>query len=72
LRHQGLRCSRHYLEHAIPGSLGIIPSIDMLAVLKRDYLAMTGMIFGTVPPFSGVIQTLTELEQELNLANHQN
>jgi hypothetical protein len=77
-----LDCARHAqlffnradldLQHAIPGSLCISPSINMLAPLKRDYLAMKGMIFGRVPPFSEVIQTLTKLEQELNLAKHQN
>jgi hypothetical protein len=54
------------LQHAIPGSLAIMPTIEMIEVLRRDYQAMIGMIFGEVPKFSDVIQAIANLEYEIN------
>lgn len=54
------------LLHAIPGSLALVPNIDMLEALKRDYQAMAGMIFGEVPKFADVIDTVSSLEHEIN------
>lgn len=54
------------LLRAIPGSLALTPSADMLESLKRDYQAMAGMIFGEVPEFSDVINTVSNLEHEIN------
>jgi hypothetical protein len=38
----------------------------MLTDLQRDYDAMTGMIFGTIPHIETVIATIAESEQRLN------
>jgi hypothetical protein len=38
----------------------------MATVLKRDYQAMSGMIFGEVPEFETVINKIKELEQQIN------
>ena len=53
------------LKYAIPGFLTIMPS-KMVEVLKRDYHAMSGMIFGAVPEFSDVLQAISSLEDEIN------
>ena len=54
------------LEHAIPGSLALAPAAGMLEVLRRDYQAMSGMIFGNVPSFEVVIESVRGLEAQLN------
>ena len=38
----------------------------MLADLRRDYEAMSGMVFGTIPTVDEVVVTIAELEQRLN------
>jgi hypothetical protein len=54
------------LKSARPGSFSITPSSAMATVLKRDYQAMSGMIFGEVPEFETVINKTKELEQQIN------
>lgn len=54
------------LSSAIPGSFALTPHDEMTALLRKDYEAMSGMIFSTIPPFGAVIASITELEQQLN------
>ncbi len=54
------------LEHAVPGTLAIAPTEKMLDPLHRDYEAMAGMIFGTVPRFDDVIESIRGLESRVN------
>ena len=54
------------LAHAAPGTFSLIPSEGMLADLRRDYAAMSGMIFGEIPPFEAVIASVESLEQTIN------
>ena len=54
------------LASAIPGSFALSPHDAMTATLERDYEAMSGMIFGTVPPFSGLMTSIAEFEQQIN------
>lgn len=57
------------LKNAIPGSLAIMPTKEMIEGLKRDYQAMSGMIFGEVPEFSDVLQAVLKLEHQINHRN---
>lgn len=54
------------LPHAVPGSLAIMPTNEMLGPLRRDYEAMAGMIFGEVPRFEDVIASIADLESQIN------
>jgi Uncharacterized conserved protein len=54
------------LASAAPGTFSLVPSEPMLAALQRDYEAMAGMIFGTVPPFEEVMESVAELELRVN------
>jgi len=54
------------LATAEPGSFVLRPTDAMLELLRRDYLAMTGMIFGEAPPFEHVIAGIAELETRVN------
>jgi len=54
------------LQYAIPGSLTVMPTLGMIEVLKRDYDAMAGMIFGEVPEFSDVLRAISNLEHKVN------
>jgi hypothetical protein len=38
----------------------------MLADLRRDYEAMSGMVFGPVPTVDEVVAAIAELEMRLN------
>ena len=71
-----LDCARHALMffnstdldliHAQPGSFAITPTPEMEDALKRDYQAMSGMIFGEVPDFAEVLEATRQLEQVIN------
>lgn len=71
-------CSRHAmmffnnpdldLLHARHGSYAIMPTVAMIDVLRRDYQSMAGMIFGDVPDFIDVLDTVRRLEQSINAA----
>jgi hypothetical protein len=75
----GSECVRHArmffdrapfdLASAAPGTFAVAPAREMLARLERDYDSMTGMIFGPVPAFSDVLESLRELEERLNRAH---
>ena len=54
------------LINAVPGSLSLLPTHEMAEILKKDYDAMAGMIFGDIPNFSEVLKTISHLENELN------
>ena len=54
------------LAHAEPGSFSLMPTDAMIADLRRDYRAMAGMIFGDVPDFNAVLETVEALQRSLN------
>jgi len=54
------------LDHAVPGTLTLVPPPAMLEPLERDYDAMAGMIMGAVPPFAEVMETVSAFAQRLN------
>ena len=54
------------LEFAVSGTFTLTPHDKMLTDLRRDYDAMTGMIFGPIPQMDAVVAAITELEQRLN------
>jgi hypothetical protein len=54
------------LASAVPGSFGLTPHDGMLADLRRDYEAMSGMVFGPIPTVDEVVEAIAELEQRLN------
>ena len=72
----GLDCARHArmffnstdlnLGSAKPGTFSLLPSNAMMIELKRDYEAMSGMIFGDVPAFQAVIESVAMLEARVN------
>ncbi len=54
------------LKNARPGSFTLSPTLPMCQMLKRDYQAMAGMIFGDVPKFTDILEVIMELEQQVN------
>lgn len=54
------------LVHAEPGTFSLVPSEGMIGDLRRDYAAMSGMIFGEIPRFDAVIENVERLEWTLN------
>ena len=55
------------LASATPGSFALTPDDGMLADLRRDYEAMSGMVFGPIPSVDQVVAAIAELEQRLNI-----
>jgi hypothetical protein len=54
------------LDTAIPGTFTLTPRPVMRNALARDYEAMSGMVFGTVPPLDAVLASAEKLEQIVN------
>ena len=54
------------LASATPGRFALTPHDGMLADLRRDYEAMSGMVFGPIPSVDEAVAAITELEQRLN------
>ena len=69
VRHARMFFNRPNLDlvSAVPGSFALTPHDEMLANLSRDYQAMSGMIFGTIPTVDEVVVNIAELEQRLNV-----
>lgn len=54
------------LDVARRGSFRLSPAADMIPLLRADYAAMSGMIFGEVPPFEAVLDSISKAERLLN------
>ena len=53
-------------EDARPGAFKLIPAPARLEELRKDYGQMKVMIFGNVPKFEQIVDTLRRLEDEIN------
>lgn len=54
------------LQTATAGSFTLGPNEAMYEALARDYTAMSGMIFGEVPPVETVLAAVALIQQALN------
>ena len=54
------------LATAAPGTFALMPEGDMLERIRTDYIAMSGMIFGEIPEFEQIIQSVNDLETRIN------
>lgn len=54
------------LADAKPGTLKLSPQPERTAELKADYDSMRPMIFGEVPTFTDVLESMAELERKIN------
>ena len=54
------------LDMAHHGTFTLMPSAGMLAALRRDYAAMTGMIFHEVPSLTDVLASVERAEATIN------
>jgi len=52
---------------AKPGTFKLIPSDNNMIELQKDYQGMEAMLFGKIPEFELIIETLRMLEKEINL-----
>jgi hypothetical protein len=50
----------------VPGSFSLVPPPAMLAQLRLDYGAMAVMIFGDVPAFETVMDSIATMEATVN------
>ncbi len=48
------------------GTLRLVPPIYRFSALKADYESMKGMLFGEIPSFEAIIDTICQLEKEIN------
>lgn len=54
------------LADAKPGTFALSPTDDMISVLRTDYRAMSGMIFGVAPELDDIIASVRAFELKLN------
>lgn len=54
------------LDRAQRGSFRLVPTEAMIGPLRRDYAAMATMIFGEVPSFGAVLDSVKRAEEWLN------
>lgn len=54
------------LATAAPGTFSLVPHDGMFASLKMDYKAMAGMIFGEIPKFEKIMESIADLENGIN------
>src|SRR5258708_7894254 len=68
VRHAGMFFNRPDLDlaAAAAGTFTLAPQDGMVADLRRDYAAMSTMIFGEVPAFDEVMASITRLESTVN------
>ena len=59
-------CGWANYEQARPGTFKLMPVAPHRRDLEKDYDAMRVMIFGEVPQFARIIETLAGLEEEIN------
>lgn len=56
------------LESAAAGTFTLTPNTAMHDALGRDYAAMSGMIFGDIPPLDTVLASVAALQDAINTA----
>ncbi len=61
------RASWAKYEEAKPGTLKIIPNETLMKSLEQDYEKMEQMIFGEIPGFLEIINSIKEFEEKFNL-----
>jgi hypothetical protein len=65
-RHERMFFPRIGQDTAVAGSFALVPPPAMLELLRTDYQAMAVMIFGDVPTFDTVINSIAILEATVN------
>lgn len=66
IRHERMFFPRAGQNTAVPGNFSLVPPPAMLAQLRLDYGAMAVMIFGDVPAFEAVMDSIATLETMVN------
>jgi hypothetical protein len=66
MRHERMFFKRAGTDTAVPGSFALVPPAAMLDQLRRDYEAMAVMVFGEVPTFEAVKDSIAALEATVN------
>jgi len=54
------------LSTAHPGTFALSPLPEMDDQLRRDYEAMAGMIFGDIPQWETIVETIRQFEEQIN------
>lgn len=60
------RCPWARYEDAKPGTLRLLPPKHHVDELRRDYRAMQGLLFGTVPDYDEIMTGIAALETSIN------
>lgn len=57
------------LDSAAAGTFTLIPDAAMHSAPEQYYAAMSGMIFGDIPPLNAVLASVASLQEALNSAS---
>lgn len=55
-----------HFELCKPGTMLLQPSEHAMSAMKLDYAAMRNMIYGEYPPFDKILETIKDLESQIN------
>lgn len=53
-------------KEAFPGSFHLLPRVERLPAIRRDYREMSAMFFGEPPKFETILKQLSNIEQRIN------
>lgn len=54
-------------DRATPSEIKLLPREEHMKQLRDDYGKMAGMLFGDIPEFDTLLQSLKALEEEINV-----
>ena len=59
-------CGWAQYDQAKPGSFHLLPRIERLRTIRRDYQNMTAMFFDEPPVFDDILEQLSDIEKRIN------
>lgn len=59
-------CAWAKYDRAAVGTIKLIPAKEHITGLKNDYTQMANMIFGEIPKFDSILDSLRDTENEIN------
>jgi hypothetical protein len=57
------------LDEAVPGRYSLVPDGPLFEILERDYQKMREMLFGDIPEFHAIVESIRTLQVRMNRPN---
>ena len=53
-------------DEAKPGTLRLVPPVEIIGQLRSDFKAMEALFYDDPPPFDDIISVIAEVEDQIN------